>query len=252
MSGVILPQFMWTYSTNAEVKNSNSLIELTTVDQYFHNRQHQRQFIAFRLKDVLNPSVLCSSMHVAANIYPKVTSRIVSHFGKQYFHVGQVPPKVELIMVEPKFFSDIYAWKDACFQISEMTKHAHNNFVQAYLFRSHDPRFGCVLATGFDHSIGDAASYCMFLSAWSKAYSAELLRASHLMAPPQLLPSGIFNAGMDSSDLRWIHGKGRRYWFSAALLAEMKTQLRMESGIDLSSNDVLMTQARPTPSHFFL
>ena len=156
-----------------------------------------------------------------------------------------------MIIVKPEYLTDMHEWRRLFFYLSDRADQDHKALLQAYLLRCTDERHGCVLIVGFEHCLGDAASYAMFIAAWSDFYRAELQAAPQL-PPAADIPPGVFSDDDVGDRLSAAAGDGcpapRRYCLSADLLASLKEDLRRRSGEgSLSINDILMAQARTPP-----
>ncbi len=172
--------------------------------------------------------------------------------GKLRFHLETEQTKLRLVMVKREFLTDIHEWRRLFFYFSDRADQDHKSLLQAYLLRCTDERHGCVLIVGFEHCLGDAATYAMFIAAWSDIYR-EQLQATPQLPPSTDIPPGVFSddgvgerLSATSSD---GHPAPRRFCLPAELLASLKDEMRRRSGEEsLSVNDVLMAQVRLPPA----
>jgi hypothetical protein len=240
-----IPDFMWCFAVPKCEVEVNRLIKLTSTDQYYFDHRHKRQSIALRFDKMLDPFTLCRGLHSAISLFPKVGSRVVLYEGTHHFNLEIEQIKLHLVMVEPEFMSNVFAWRDLFYYLSKKQDDNTNILFQSFLMRCTDPSMGCVLISGFDHSLGDASSYAMFLSKWSDSYSEIECEAQHSINTD--LPIGIISetvfketGGIPPCTNR---PQPRRYEFSADMLAAVKAEVRRDSGEgDLSINDILMAQ----------
>ena len=135
----------------------------------------------------------------------------------------------------------MYEWCHAFQILSNQADGADKPLFMAFLLRCEDESHGCVLMTGFEHALGDAASYALFLKAWSQKYENLNDRLRSVQPVPQTIPHGTYQ---DSAVDIACPASGlmpRRYILTAAALASFKAQLGSSSS-DLTSNDILMAQ----------
>ena len=139
----------------------------------------RHQCIVLQLGHVLDPVLLVRSLHHASKIYPKVASRIVPlEDGRPHFHLETERMRVRMVMVEAHVLSDPYHWAYAHETLLHAVSPAQETrrpngggggqddrhpLFHAFLLRAHDSACGCVLVVGFEHTLGDAASYGLFL-----------------------------------------------------------------------------------------
>jgi hypothetical protein len=147
-------------------------------------------------------------------------------------------------MVSPDFMSDIYAWRNAFYRLSDSMDKDGKVLFQSFVMRCSDPSLGCVLFAGFEHSLGDAASYALFLSRWSEIYGS--LESQSGANPAADLPNAIFATPVTSVE-NVLEPTGRpsprRYELSPEMLSAFKADMRRQSGEpNLSVNDILVAQ----------
>jgi hypothetical protein len=137
--------------------------------------------------------------------------------------------------------SSMYEWCHAFQTLSNQIDEQHEPLFLAFLLRCEDESQGCVLISGFEHALGDAASYALFVKAWSDKYEHLNNRLRKIQPVPRTIPHGAYH---DSAmDIPCPAGSlmPRRYILTPAALASFKAQLG-STGSTLSSNDILMAQ----------
>ena len=245
-------EYMWCFSVPIASSEVNRFIDLSSTDQYYLDHPHRRQCVALRFLHLIDPLLLVRGLHAAIQQFPKVGSRVVIYDGSRRFHLENEQTKLRVVMVSPDFLTDIFEWRRLFYLFSDRLDRQHKPLFQAFLMRSRDESLGCVLFAGFEHCLGDAASYAMFIACWSEEYQQQLTRHAANTALTQL-PPDIY-ASPDEGD----YGDGpqtnhdrpepRRYELSAELLSTMKAEMRRLSGDNhLSVNDILMAQVCPPP-----
>ena len=176
--------YMWCYVVPQTESTIERFVELSSSDRYYYENPHRRQFIALKFLHLIDPTLLCQSLFRLADLYPKINSRICVFEGRPHFNLQKDAIKVRLISIEPQVLLDVYEIRRACFHLSDqLDKQGNKSMLYVFLLRSSDPHLGCILAAGFDHSLGDAASYSMFLHALSEDY-ANVLSASSARTDP--------------------------------------------------------------------
>ena len=241
-------EYMWCYSVPLSVLDVDRYIDLSSTDQYYFDHPHRRQCIALSFAHVLEPTILCRSLHAAVQRFPKVGSRAVMFEGHHRFHLETEQTKLRLVNVKPEFLTNICElWRICSFFCDNQDK-KHRPLFQAYLMRCSDESRGCVLIAGFEHALGDAASYAMFIAAWSALYRDQR-HASAALTPMNDLPPDMFTSSDAGNPCKARPSDGRpeprRYQLTAQLLASFKEEMRRRSGeATLSINDILMAQAR--------
>jgi len=105
---------------------------------------------------------------------------------------------------------------------------------QAVMLVSNDLSEGCILIAGFEHVLGDATSYSMFLRTWSEKYEA-CLHAHRDQLSPAVLPAVEFQMPFTRREIRSLR---RFFAFSAEGIGSLK-----DSSMDgCTTNDILMAQ----------
>jgi hypothetical protein len=242
-------EFMWCFSVPPASSDVNRFIDLSSTDQYYLDHPHRRQCVALRLMHILDPTVLIRCLHIAIQRFPKVGSRVVSYDGRRRFLLESEQTKLRLLIVRPDFLTSAYEWRRLFYFFSDRLDQEHKSVFHAFLMRSRDESLGCVLFAGFEHCLGDAASYAMFIASWSDIYQEQISQHAINLALADI-PPGMFlstTEGDYGDDLHTDHcrPKSLRYELSSALLADLKADMRRRSGDPhLSINDVLMAQVR--------
>ena len=225
-------EYMWLYSVPMTVLDFDKFIDLSSLDQYYFDHPHRRQCIALRFSHILDPTILTRSLHYAIEMFPKVGSRTELFEGSRCFHLNTEQTKLKLVNVKPEFLTNISdLWRICSFFCANQDKE-HRPLFQAYLFRCSDESHGCVLIAGFEHSLGDAASYAMFISAWSIIYS-EKIQASSGLSTMAEFPPDVFTSEEAGASGQALPSDGRpeplRYQFSESMLASLKAEMRLRT-----------------------
>jgi hypothetical protein len=240
-------EYMWCYSVPLSVLDVDRYIDLSSTDQYYFDHPHRRQCIALSFAHQLEPTILCRSLHAAVQRFPKVGSRAVLFEGLHRFHLETEQTKLRLVNVKPEILTNICELWRICSFLCDKQDKGHRPLFQAYLMRCADESRGCVLIAGFEHALGDAASYAMFIAAWSALYKeqrhASAVPTATIDLPPDMFTSS--DAGNPGKALPSDRPEPRRYQLTAQLLASFKEEMRRRSGeATLSINDILMAQVR--------
>ena len=194
-----MEECMWCFTVPLVPSKVNRFIDLSSTDQYYFDHPHRRQCIALRFAHMLDPTLLIRCLHAAIEKFPKVGSRVVSYEGRLKFQLETEQTKLRLIIVQPKFIEDIFDWRRIFFLFSDRADQGHKSLFHAFLMRAPDASHGCVLMAGFEHCLGDAASYAMFIAAWSDAYRNQLLRGASL-SPLTDIPPGVFSSAEEGDE----------------------------------------------------
>lgn len=239
-------EYLWCFSVPPTSSEVHRFIDLSSTDQYYFDHPHRRQCIALRFSHVLDPTLLIRCLHTAIQRFPKVGSRVVSYDGRHRFLLESEQTKLRLIIVRPEFLANVHEWRRLFYFFSDHLDREHKSVFHAFLMRSHDESHGCVLFAGFEHCLGDAASYAMFIACWSDVYQELIAQFSvNYEIPPGMYLSTTDGDYGDNLDATLSRPEPRRYELPSALLAELKADMRRRSGDpNLSMNDVLMAQVR--------
>ena len=162
------------------------------------------------------------------------------HDGKPTFHLESGQIDIHLMKVGRDVLSQSPStWLHVC----EKTMPPHKGgygpdatpLFEASMLVSDDLSAGCVLIVGFQHVLGDAACYSMFLRTWSEMYEANL--HAHLGKLPALtFPTVEFQLPMARRQSRALR---RFFSFSAEGISSLKSSV--PDGC--TTNDLLMAQA---------
>ena len=182
----------WCYTVPKSVSAVDRYIRLSSSDLYYFEHPHRRQCIALEYSKVLDPVLLCQSLDCTITTFPKVGSRVVPFDGFQQFHLESEQIKLRVVTVGPDIISSMYAWCHAFQTLSSQAAGAEKPLFLAYLLRCKDEAHGCVLMAGFEHALGDAASYALFLEAWSDQYERLQQRLGAIPPAPRGFPPGTF------------------------------------------------------------
>ena len=230
-----------------EATNIDRFIQLDTDDLHFFTHPHKMQCIALQFSIVLDPVLLCQSLESTIALYPQVGSKIVSFHGAIQFHLDLEATRLRLVVVSPTVILSSADW-DHVFKTLRMRAAESGKprpLFQPLLLRCADPSHGSVLIAGFEHALGDAASYALFLAAWSNEYERLAHCTTLFRSIPQGFPGGMFKA--DAAAVPAVPGptdlgvRMRRFILSPAMLAAFRSQLGA-SGAGLTTNDILLAQ----------
>jgi len=178
-------------------------MSLSLEDVHYAESSYRTQRIALRFTHTLDPLLLTQALHLAITEYPRVGSRLVVHHDEPKFHLEAGEITVRLVAVAPEVLSSGgAAWDNACQSMSPQKKVGFGpdatQLFEACLLTSHDAEAGCVLVAGFQHVLGDATSYALFMHKWSTIYHA---RAGHKLRE-------LFPAAGDHEDAGKAPGAG--------------------------------------------
>ena len=102
------------------------------------------------------------------------------HEGAPKYHLEAAEINVRVVSVAPDVLrsASLRAWDHVCQSVSPTKKGGFGDdataLFEACLLVSHDSAAGCLLVAGFQHVLGDASSYSMFLRCWSEIYEVRL------------------------------------------------------------------------------
>jgi len=180
------------------------------------------------------------SLRSALEKHPRVGSRLELHNGKTTFHLESGQIDIHLIKVGRDVLSQSPSnWLHVCEKTMPPQKGGYGldatPLFEASMLVSDDLSAGCVLIVGFQHVLGDAACYSMFLRTWSEMYEANL--HAHLGKLPALtFPTVEFQLPMARRQSRALR---RFFSFSAEGISSLKSSV--PDGC--TTNDLLMAQA---------
>ena len=243
---------------------------LSLEDLHYAESSYRTQRIALRFAHTLDPHLLTQALHLAIIEYPRVGSRLVIYNDVPKFHLEAGEITVRFVSVAPDvIFSGACAWDHACHSMTPTKKAGYGpdatQLFEACLLASTDREAGCVLVVGFQHVLGDATSYALFLRKWPDIYHAraegkpldqmERVGRAHETAntwtapgaslPRPELPKDAF--AVTASIMQGSASPSRRcFHFSAQRLLSLKQSmgrtLQQSMGRTLSTNDILMAQ----------
>ncbi len=193
------------------------------------------------------PRAQPQAMQMAMAELPRVGSRIVQHNGTHKFHLDAAEIIFRLIVVAPDVLisGSPPEWRHVCETMAAPHTSSGGALFEAYMLTSHESSAGSVLIAGFNHALGDATSYSMFMCMWSTQYRRIL---DDRPAAMKGLPSGVFDMAMTTAaptQPRRPVVPGR-FCFTQNHLQSLKAQL-FPSGAAIdagqcTTNDILMAQ----------
>eukprot|EP00802_Teleaulax_amphioxeia_P006620 Tamp_06624.p1 GENE.Tamp_06624~~Tamp_06624.p1 ORF type:complete len:777 (-),score=121.62 Tamp_06624:335-2605(-) len=271
----------WVYAVQPKrdlaAAGEHRLQELAAGDKFYAENSYLVQRIALRFEHVLDPVLVSQALRSAMAEHPLAGSRLVRHEGHACFHLDAAEINVHVVNVAPRMLRAGAAEEllHVCEEITApggpkgcwmpiVDQFKLPNLIEAYLLVSADSTAGCALVAGFQHVIGDASCYGIFLRTWSEKYELvlehklrELLqpgevsqgterreeRIKFLQAhlgklPAPALPTGQFAVPSQSREPK--KSLRRLLHFSAKGLESLKGQVGVGEG--LSTNDILMAQ----------
>ena len=101
---------------------------------------------------------------------PIAASKVVMANGKRHFHCNSLDTKLTTIMVDRPVFNKYHDVTYICERLSDGQSLAEQ-MCFFYLFRSPDPKDGCIIVAHFEHTLGDAAVYSKLMTSWSRNYA---------------------------------------------------------------------------------
>jgi hypothetical protein len=101
---------------------------------------------------------------------PIAASKVVMANGRRCYHCNSVDTKLTAIMVDKPVFDKIHNISYICERLSDGPS-PDGALCLFFLFRTPDPRNGCIIVAHFDHTLGDAACYSRLLTSWSRNYA---------------------------------------------------------------------------------
>lgn len=244
--GVILPQCQFSLIVRREKLEFERLLQLSWLDRYYWDNMHAMQWLGFRFSEALDPTLTVQSLKMAIAEYPVVGSKVIVDDGKNKFHFDAETVSLRLVRVEGRMLEKLDELQQLCDVIRvPNADQKQNPLFKAFLYKSSDVRDGSALICGFQHCVGDAMSYSLFMHFWSRCY--ERLCQTTTLPPDLEMPPEVFaqysllksrHHRTDSSPLY------RHYAFSARDLQLLKQEVMVESleGEILTTNDILCAQ----------
>ena len=271
----------WVYAVQPKrdlaAGGEHRLQELADGDIPYAQQSYLVQRVALRFSHVLDPVLVAQAVRSALEEYPLAGSRLVKHEGGTYFHLKSAEINVHVVNVPPRLLRSGAAseWLHVCEEMATpggpkgcfvpiVDQFALQYLSEFYLLVSADSTAGCVIIGGFQHVIGDATCYGLFLRAWSEKYEQGLERKlrellltggasngaeggegrrqfiqAHLHRLPEpVLPVGEFKVPLPKRVPK--QSIRRLLRFSPKGLESLKAQVSTDAGF--STNDILMAQ----------
>jgi hypothetical protein len=156
------------------------MMGLTAEDLHYAESNYRTQRIALRFAHICDPILATQALHLAIADYPKVGSRLIMYEDVPKFHLASAEIGLMVVAVEARVLMNgcLAEWDHVCQTMSPIKKMGFKAdataLFEAFLLVSHNPACGCVLVAGFQHVLGDATSYSLFLRRWSEIYQARL------------------------------------------------------------------------------
>lgn len=163
---------MWSFSVPLD-DEPHKLVPLTMLDVHYVEIVYKHQCIALKFPGLLHSGVLAESLHAAFKDFPTVGSKLTHFNGLHQFDCNSVKAEVRLCLVNDKVFSNIYDWNRVFEDVTKDIQSKNGNnlpLFYAVLLRTLNPQHGCILLAAFNHVLGDASSYGVFLRRWSEEY----------------------------------------------------------------------------------
>ncbi|EKX32545.1 hypothetical protein GUITHDRAFT_121297 [Guillardia theta CCMP2712] len=214
-------------------------------DEFYVTNPTAIQRIALKFEHVLDPSLLLQSLDDVVKKFPTITSKICHYQGKLCFHLASEQVTLRVILVKPHILSDMNQWYNACNEYRPVSNESTERppLFQAFILLSNDPSHGCVFVVCFDHVLGDAITYGIFLNHWSQEYS--LLKekfGTNLASSLSNLPPCMYERPSMPPPITPPHQiRMLRYELNTQFLSTVKAQYCSPSD-RLSTNDILMAQ----------
>ena len=233
------------FSISKVDRDKSSCIKLTCADRFYLAEENRKQCIALQFNHLLDPVLLTEALYQAIEEYPTVGSRVIVQLEEEYFQIHAEDVKIFQVSVDPAIIRDVNEWTPAFQRFSQQVFADYKPLFQAYLLRSSQEPCGCILMVGFEHCLGDGASYAMFTECWSKHYSK---------LAPEPIPSDTYEILVDSLTASLHQGPiplgPFRYTFSPETIAKLKADAAQARAADRdcaadaawqpSANDVLL------------
>eukprot|EP00960_Hanusia_phi_P032897 750128-Hanusia_phi.AAC.2 len=214
-------------------------------DEFYVNNPTAIQRIALKFETVLDPSLLLQSLDEVAKKFPTIMSKICHYQGRLCFHLSSEQVTLRVILVKPHILSDINQWYHACNEYRPVSNDPAERppLFQAFILITNDPCNGCVFVVCFDHVLGDAITYGIFLNHWAREYSMLKEKfGTNLASSLSNLPPCMYERPSMPPPLTPPHQiRMLRYELNQQFLGSVKAQF-CSSSDRLSTNDILMAQ----------
>eukprot|EP00286_Rhodomonas_abbreviata_P019134 CAMPEP_0181311160 /NCGR_PEP_ID=MMETSP1101-20121128/12981_1 /TAXON_ID=46948 /ORGANISM="Rhodomonas abbreviata, Strain Caron Lab Isolate" /LENGTH=733 /DNA_ID=CAMNT_0023417857 /DNA_START=108 /DNA_END=2309 /DNA_ORIENTATION=- len=240
----------YTYCVSKKEVTMHRLQDLTPLDEHYHNNPHRIQRIGFHYASMLSPTKLMQSLQLTIEDFPIVGSKVVHCHGqtglRHRFHLDAENVSIRLINVEPHMLDSMERCEELCEAVTPRSPDQKENpLFECWIFKSSDISKGSILIAGFQHTLGDATSYGIFMRRWSEHFQ-QIAKTEEASNDHLLLPPGVFTdyacipKRFPKNPLGTIY---RSYAFSDFALAAVKRAVS-NSGCKelLSGNDILLAQ----------
>jgi hypothetical protein len=115
-------------------------------------------------------NLLAQALDKAMLENPIAASKVVMANGRRHFHCNSLDTKLTTIMVDKPVFNSYQDISYICERLCDGQSLAEQ-MCFFYLFRSPDPKDGCIIVAHFEHTLGDAAVYSKLMTSWSRNYA---------------------------------------------------------------------------------
>jgi hypothetical protein len=234
------------FSISKDQEDKTSCLKLSCADKFYLAEENRKQCIALQFSHRLDPVRLTEALFQAVESFPTVGSRIIMHNEEEYFQIHGEDIKIFQVDVEHKVLLDVDEWTPAFQRFSRQVFADSKPLFQSFLVRSNQEPSNCLLMCGFEHCLGDGASYAMFLRAWSEQYSKLVPET----APHDSVPAAAScNLRAGGSGLSSAPLGPSRYTFSPESIAKLKSEAAQshtqhnppaDDAWQPSANDVLL------------
>mmetsp|Transcript_34508 Transcript_34508/g.81325 ORF Transcript_34508/g.81325 Transcript_34508/m.81325 type:complete len:806 (+) Transcript_34508:191-2608(+) len=242
---VTLPQCHWAFTVRKEELQFHRLQELTWLDKYYYDNNHHVQRIGLRFAQSLDPTRTVQSLKLAIEEFPVAGAKVIFNDGKTKFHYDAESVTIQLVHVEADMLDSLPHLEQLCDILCPRNPDQKQNpLFAAFLFKSSDPRRGSVLICGFQHTLGDAMSYSMFLKKWSESFEelAQNSPENDARMPPEVFTQySLLKQNYNRAPGGPLY---RHFAWSDQALKTLKDDAMKEAkeGEMLSTNDILCAQ----------
>eukprot|EP00961_Rhodomonas_salina_P102558 1379424-Rhodomonas_salina.1 len=186
---VMLPECQWALTVRGQEEEFSRIFALTWQDKYYYDNAHAVAWLGFRFRDALDPTLTAQTLKAAIQEYPVVGSKVIMYDGKQKFLFDAEKITVRLLHVEGRMLQSMDELQKLCdIALVPNPDRKKRPLFKAFLFKSCDERDGSALICAFEHCVGDAMSYALFMKHWSECYERSSLKAQSpdLEMPPEV------------------------------------------------------------------
>ena len=141
-------------------------LELTWLDNYYLNLTNMPyQCIGFRFQQALDPTLVLLALMDTMQKFPVVGSRVEEHEGVNKFHFAAEQIVLSLALVGEGLLLNLACLEEIASLLAPNTDADPllAPLFRCTLFRTRNSALGSALVACFRHTVGDAASYAMFL-----------------------------------------------------------------------------------------